>query len=130
MRALGEVALAAAGEAAPALERKDLLPVSWVQQLEDDVRLSRLEQQGMRALVQSFGGGAGAGPAFDWAANLRTVVDAEQAVQQELQAQKLGTKCDGCGQAAVGRRRCSACKGVQYCRCVVGLASCARWSRA
>ena len=28
-------------------------------------------------------------------------------------------ECDGCGQQAVGLRRCARCKQTQYCRCAI-----------
>jgi hypothetical protein len=55
------------------------------------------------------------------AALLSTAETQSRAVEEAAPALRLGhpSQCDGCGQRAVGLRRCSRCKQAQYCRCVV-----------
>ena len=90
-----DAALAALQHAPPALARcKDLLPLTWVQEMEASLRNARRVAPLLKAPAEA-------------AAELRAAHGALLADNDKLMARRL---CDGCGQIAVGLRRCARCK--------------------
>ena len=121
-------ALAAFEQAAePALRRcKRLLPEAWVQRLKELVGHSNALVPGAHSQVQLLqqraSEAAGASDAAGASRALQSSV-AAQAAAFEAQREASGGRCfphaidcDGCGERAVGLRRCSRCKQAQYCR--------------
>ena len=115
-------AVAAFEQAAEAALRrcKRLLPEQWVRPLEYDEQVARCLLPGAHEQLQLWQGQPhGAGPAVS--AALQASGDAQaEASSQQVDTSGFdaahATDCDGCGQAAVGLRRCARCKKAQYCR--------------
>jgi hypothetical protein len=104
---------------------KHLLPEVWVRPLATTVEVARPLLPGahkqLRLLLQQ---GSNSSRAASAALQASSVA---QAAAVNEHAHKIGlrhfcaaqtTQCDGCGQEAVGLRRCARCKKAQYCRCV------------
>lgn len=126
VRRLLEEAAEAAPEAEAAFRRcQRLLPHVWVRRLEDLVQACRTLLISLQASLQQPVGPAGAGtrgpgshrdtPAVPAHLSLNVVdVGSEQSSSSaELAARH--ELCDGCGQRALGMRRCSACRQAWYC---------------
>ena len=118
-------ALAAFEQTAEAALRrcKRLLPEQWVQDLRCRFQLARPMLAGARdqlpLLLQQQASSSSSSAASS--ALLASAAAQKAAVGEH--AASLGptvytTECSGCGQEAVGLRRCSRCKKAQYCRCV------------
>ena len=120
-------ALAACEQTAEAALRrcKRLLPEVWVRQLEGQMAVARPLLPGAHRQLQLLQQQAsGSSPAARTALLASEASQAAVFSEQVAALRPLGrgidlahaTDCDGCGQRAVGRRRCARCKRAQYCR--------------
>ena len=129
---VGHTTLAAAlaafeGAAEAALRRcRRVLPADWLQHLERQVEQAGTIVTGARdqlcLLQQQASGVAGASEALG--ASVAAQAAAANAQQESTGGDSRqiphATACDGCGQLAVGLRRCGRCMRAQYCRWVRG----------
>jgi hypothetical protein len=114
-----------------------LLPEVWVQGMIVELDMARSVLPGAREqlqLLQQQQQARRRGPAVTGSEALLVSAAAQVAALRE-QAKSVGprrfdngelTNCDGCGQEAVGLRRCARCKKAQYCRYGYAVASCSR----
>ena len=138
---VGRSSLAAALElyeqtAETALRRcKRLLPVAWVLALGHGVQMARAllprvhgQLKLLRQASSSSRGNSGteARTALLASASAQRAAAANEheriSVQGDLGLCPAAVVCNGCGELAVGLRRCARCKQAQYCRCAGAVA--------
>jgi len=73
----------------------------------------------------AFDGGPAAGRAG--IGTLESLLAAHQSLMASLAGTPEHTQCSGCGQKALGLRRCSRCKQASYCRCAYSSLACNMW---
>ena len=104
-----------------------LLPEAWVLPLQQLAELARPLVPGareeLRLLQQRASGVAGASEEALRASLAGRLLQPNRTQGQPRQFAHA-TDCDGCGQRAVGLRRCARCKQAQYCRCVAAALFC------
>lgn len=110
------------GEAAgPAVRRcKPVLPHAWVHVIEGVEHLSQPTLAALQAELRVHkeqASGSSAAQVAAAKAALRSSIDAavEAVVREHATSSNATVLCSGCGQYAVGLRRCGRCKAAQYC---------------